>query len=498
RPVEQVSWKDCQAFFGRLEKELSFSGFRLPREAEWEYACRAGSEAATWRGDLEILGEHDAPLLGEIAWYGGNSGVGFDLEDGYDSSRWEGKQFPHKRAGTRRVGLKAPNPWGLYDMLGNVHEWCSDLTGPNGERGQVDPTGASDRPHRAFRGGSWHSSARHVRAAARYGYAPGHFNDYLGFRIAQDPGSETKNASAGARGGRTSRLRSPAVEIARPAWASAGGEDRIGRWAAFELGGMIQRFRWIPPGDFWMGSPENEAGRWEDEGPRHRVLLTRGFWLGETPCVQALWEAVMGSNPSRFRSPDRPVEQVSWEDCQEFLSRLEEKGAPLRFRLPTEAEWEFACRAGSETATWRGDLEILGDNNAPLLDDIAWYGGNSGVGFDLEEGTDSSGWKDKQVPHERAGSQPVGLKAPNPWGLYDMLGNVWEWCEDTKADYPREHVEDPLSSEEGPFRVFRGGSWDSYARYVRAAYRNGLEPGYRFDYLGFRLARGPGAQPGER
>ncbi|MDY7095521.1 MAG: formylglycine-generating enzyme family protein [Acidobacteriota bacterium] len=277
-----------------------------------------------------------------------------------------------------------------------------------------------------------------------------------------------------------------------PDWAVEWGEDRYGVFASFEVEGVPQRLRWIPPGRFWMGSPEHEKGRWDDEGPRHLVELTEGFWLAETPCTQALWQAVMGENPSRFQSPQWPVEQVSWEDCHRFFEAVEEKEPRLKCRLPTEAEWEYACRAGTEGATWAGDLEILGANNAPLLDDIAWYGGNSGKGFDLEGGVDSSDWPEKQYDHTEAGTREVALKERNPWGLYDMLGNVFEWCSDWKEEYPSELQVNPAGSERGAHRVLRGGSWRSYAQSVRAASRYWSHPAARSDHLGVRLALGQG------
>ena len=251
--------------------------------------------------------------------------------------------------------------------------------------------------------------------------------------------------------------------------------------------------RWIPPGNFTMGSPESEAGRWSVEGPQHRVELTQGFWLAATPCTQELWTEVMGTNPSHFQSPTRPVEQVSWEECQEFCQRLEERLPDFPVCLPSEAQWEYACRAGTRTATWMGDLEILGGNNAPLLDELAWYGGNSGVDFDLDEGIDSTGWPNKQYPHEKAGTRKVKMRKPNPWGLYDMLGNVFEWCEDAwdRGSYSGGDVVDPVGTD-GSSRVLRGGSWDSYARDVRAAYRYWLDPGFRYRYCGFRLSSGSG------
>jgi len=278
----------------------------------------------------------------------------------------------------------------------------------------------------------------------------------------------------------------------RPSWAHAGGRDQYGLWASFKIDDVEHRLRWIPPGRFWMGSPESEQGRWDHEGPRHLVTLTSGYWLGETPCTQALWEAVLGENPSEFRTPDRPVERLSWEDCETFLSELNERVPGHGFRLPTEAEWEHACRAGTQTSTYAGELEILGQHNAPLLDDIAWYGGNSGEGYELEEGRDSSGWSEMQYPNPKSGTHPVKLKRPNNWGLYDTLGNVWEWCQDRGGSYSPEPAVDPQGPSEGAARVLRGGSWGTLARVVRAAYRRWIHPGLRWDGLGFRLARGQG------
>ena len=269
-----------------------------------------------------------------------------------------------------------------------------------------------------------------------------------------------------------------------------------------------------------MGSPDDEPGRHGDEGPQHLVVITRGYWLGETPVTQALWQAVTGENPSEFKTPDRPVERVSWEECQrDFIARLNRDIAAEsgeRFRLPTEAEWEYACRAGTTTATYAGPIELRGQNDAPILDDIAWYSGNSGVDFDLPEGRDSSGWPNKQHPHTKAGTRRVGQKLPNPWGLYDMLGNVWEWCSDwahrsygesssssssssnnsssSGSSSSDSVVVDPTGPATGESRVIRGGSWGSLARHVRAAYRYALHPGNRNANLGLRLAREQGVR----
>jgi formylglycine-generating enzyme required for sulfatase activity len=218
--------------------------------------------------------------------------------------------------------------------------------------------------------------------------------------------------------------------------------------------------------------------------------------------TQALWLAVMGENPSHFADPahlDRPVESVDWHQATRLCAQLEERlqraglaDDGLVFRLPTEAEWEYACRAGTQTATYAGELTLRGENDAPELDLIAWTGGNSGVGYDLAGGADSSGWPQKHHPHSKAGTRVVKQKAPNAWGLYDTLGNVWEWCADAVKfgeGYAGGARVDPLG-QAGPGRPRRGGAWGDHARHARAACRVALVPSGRRVSVGFRLSRG--------
>lgn len=253
----------------------------------------------------------------------------------------------------------------------------------------------------------------------------------------------------------TDRDRLTFRRITRPPWAAEMGRDAYGLWAMLEVDGVQQRLRWIPPGRFWVGSPDTDHDAFDFEKPQHEVLLSRGFWLFDTPCTQALWQVVMRSNPSRFKGKNLPVERVRWGDCQTFIQRLNERFDELDLGLPTEAEWEYACRAGTQTPRYAEDL-----------DRIAWYRENS--------------------DHK---THDVGEKAPNAWGLHDMLGNVYEWCHDGLQSYTADPAVNPMNSVEvGASRVVRGGCWIDSAQSVRAAYRGAGGPGFRDDSLGFRCS----------
>jgi len=224
-----------------------------------------------------------------------------------------------------------------------------------------------------------------------------------------------------------------------------------------DLGGAVtMKMVLIPAGKFMMGSPDSEQGRSEEEGPQHKVTISKPFYVGVTEVTQAQYEAVMGTNPSKFKGATNPVEMVSWNDATEFCKKLSEKTRQA-VRLPTEAEWEYACRAGSQTLFSFGDVDSA-------LGDFAWYWGNSG-----------------------SQSHPVGQKRPNAWGLFDMHGNVWEWCADWYGDYPKGTVTDPQGAASGEYRVLRGGCWYDYPNYCRAAYRSYLTPVNRDKYCGFRV-----------
>jgi formylglycine-generating enzyme required for sulfatase activity len=230
-------------------------------------------------------------------------------------------------------------------------------------------------------------------------------------------------------------------------------------------------FVWIPEGCFQMGPTETEKQYLtqvydeetykqylEPELPQHEVCLD-GFWMGKTEVTQAQWQQVMGSNPSRFEGDSRPVETVSWNDAQEFLKKLDTQAAQEIYRLPTEAEWEYAARAGTTTMFSFGD-------NVDALGDYAWQ-------------TDNSEYT----------THAAGQLQPNNWGLYDMHGNVWEWCGDWYYDayYAKSPLENPQGPESGESRVMRGGAWSQKPYACRSALRSALNPEYGIDDLGFRV-----------
>ncbi len=258
----------------------------------------------------------------------------------------------------------------------------------------------------------------------------------------------------------------------------------------FTVNGVSFEMVHVEGGTFRMGATsEQEDDADSDEKPVHSVTLS-SYYIGKTEVTQALWQAVMGSNPSNFKGADLPVECVSWNDCQEFIKKLN-RLTGRNFRLPTEAEWEFACRGGNNSRGYK----YSGSND---IDNVAWYDGNSG---------------DQ--------THPVGTKAPNELGIYDMSGNVWEWCSDWYADYTSYSQTNPKGSQSGSYRVNRGGSWDYiatipdytsysktnpkgpqsgsyrvlrggcwsyFARYCRSSYRIIRDPTFRDYFLGLRLA----------
>jgi uncharacterized protein (TIGR02996 family) len=224
-------------------------------------------------------------------------------------------------------------------------------------------------------------------------------------------------------------------------------------------GGVEMAFAWMPPGTFLMGSPRDEQGRCDDED-QHQVTLTKGFFLGVTPVTQAQWQALMGSNPSHFKGDDRPVETVSWDNCQEFCTKLTQRERHP-YRLPTEAQWEYACRAGTTTPFYFG--ATLSTDQANYHPDHVYSGAKKGL--------------------YREQTTPVGSFPANAWGLCDLHGNVAEWCSDWLGRYPSGDTKDPQGAVSGRKRVLRGGSWYDPSSSCRSADRRSLWPD-RGDELG--------------
>ncbi len=295
--------------------------------------------------------------------------------------------------------------------------------------------------------------------------------------------------------------------------------------------GLKIAMRWCPPGTFVMGSPEGEPGREHDE-VQHRVTLTHGFWLAETEVTQGQWKAVMarglrdqarlmladetlyrqggkdvplrevmkGDGPGDVASvaaaeaPNVPIYYVSWQEATEFCQKLTERERSegripdgWAYKLPTEAQWEYACRAGTTEATYAGAMEVLGENNAPILNEIAWYGGNSSRRYG-GRGWTTKNWPNQAFPGKIAGPRRVGQLKANAWGLKDTLGNLWEWVEDFSAYYPEGDATDPTGPRRGTQHPYRGGSWNHYAIMCRAARRFEDLPTFRTNWVGFRVA----------
>lgn len=217
----------------------------------------------------------------------------------------------------------------------------------------------------------------------------------------------------------------------------------------------------VAAGSFTMGTDKNIEDAYEDETPQHRVTISEPFYLGKFEVTQAQWTALMGNNPSKFEGSNNPVEHVSWDDIQVFIQRLNQKEGHKRYRLPTEAEWEYAARAGTESTYSFG-------NDIWDLEHYAWYGAS----------------------YDSGSTHPVGKKLPNPWGFYDVHGNVDEWVQDWYGEdyYSDSPATDPMGPESGLSRMLRGGNWHFFAKFSRSACRSTAPSYHRSSFIGFRLA----------
>jgi len=433
-PVTNVSWDDCQEFIKKLNA-VTKGEFRLPTEAEWEYACRAGTTTKYSFGDRISIDDAN-----------------------YDNNF-------HKESGNQiikpvAVGSYRSNAFGLYDMHGNVFEWCEDWYGKYPAESVTDPKGSDSSRSRVLRGGSFYNSAWLSRSADRYYDLPDKRTNTYGIRLAKRVRAEVTMPTETIEPVDSKvMLEVPFTEIKEKS-AQQGVAKRIKREVEEkeDLGkGVKLEMVLIPSGKFVMGSPKDEKDRSVDE-EQHEVTISKPFYMGKYEITQEQWEGVMGNNPSRDIGANLPVTNISWNECQEFIKKLNAK-TKGGYRLPTEAEWEYAGRAGTTTAY------SFGDSITP---------------------------KDANYDESKIGEPvAVGSYMANPFGLYDMHGNVWEWCEDWYGDYPKGAVIDSKGPDSGERRVLRGGSFFVNARVARSASRSNFMSGDRGFNVGFRLARTP-------
>ena len=451
---------DEDSFLGKLRAKTGQT-FDLPTEAQWEYACRAGTTNALNTGrNLTSTGRDSA----------------MDEAGRYDYNRNDGKggySYYHTK-----VGSYLPNAWGLYDMHGNVYERCLDWWNRDlGSSAVTDPRGPNSGSDRVMRGGSWDSSAQYCRSAYRDGQYPSNLNShsyyyYYGFRVVLLPNVEPDYLVV--------NLNTGAVTP-----STTGPDLSNDTCRTTEL--WLRR---IPKGTFTMGSPKGEVGRDSDE-TQHQVTLTEDFYIGIFEITQKQYSLIQGRNPSNYKGDTRPVEYVSYNairgtgsttgagwpsyghavDSGSFLGKLRAKTGKT-FDLPTEAQWEYACRAGTTTALNTGKNLTSTDQDS-AMDEAGRYGCNEN---DSKGGYSSNHTK-------------VGSYLPNAWGLYDMHGNVIEWCLDWyKSDPGSSAVTDPVGASSGSNRVLRGGSWSNIAQNCRSAVRSlGNPSNNSINYFGFRV-----------
>ena len=474
RPVEYVTWEECQQFIAELNR-LTGKTFRMPTEAEWEYAARGGNKSQHYK----YAGSNN---IDEVAWYT------------YNSYSITGRDFI-----TQTVATKKANELGLYDMTGNVWEYCQDYYDSYSSVAQTNPTGLAYGYEYVLRGGSLNDYAKNCRVSYRNHQGRTTWSSSHGLRLALSYATfnpvitteiEFESVKVTAMGAGNVTLYINGVAEDNPYIAIRGDEDYTitatvvaqvpGREMlqfdeqvitiparkvipdnseTFTVNGVSFTMVGVDGGTFMMG-------RTGWNFPGHQVTLS-SYGIGMTQVTQELWEAVMGENPSHFNGGEygtnlqRPVESVSWDDCQTFIQRLNELTGQ-HFRLPTEAEWEYAAYGGN----LRHGYKYAGSNN---IDEVAWWGwlydGNSGYG-----------------------TNPVANKKPNELGLYDMSGNVFEWCQDWYGDYSSEEQTNPTGPETGTNRVDRGGNWRTFESYCGVVFRASRNPENRGDDIGLRLA----------
>ena len=489
-PVEHVSWNDCQEFITKLNA-LTGRNFRLPTEAEWEFAARGGNKSLGYR----FAGSNS---LSKVATYNSHS--------------------------PSCVGIHLPNELGLYDMNGNIGEWCQDWYGSYSANSQVNPTGPKDGSDRVRRGGSWADDEGDAfwPAWSRSYNVPIYVSNTVGFRLAlslfgdnpqlqlnkdnltftaaghgetfnitsntswsitSDKSWCTLNTLSGSRNAtvtvnvsentsissRTATITVTAGGIPLTITVTqAGIKSGEKGYETFTVNGVSFKMIRVEGGTFTMGATSEQGGDADkDESPSHLVTLST-YYIGETEVTQELWRAVMKlyydyDYPSSFSGQQRPVERVNWSECNVFVTKLNTLTG-WKFRLPTEAEWEFAARGGNKSLGYK----YAGSN---CIDDVAWYSKNA-----------------FNVAGDAYGTHPVAAKLPNELGLYDMSGNVEEWCQDWSDNYSSNSQTNPTGPESGYSRVIRGGSWGTGAKGCRVSNRSASAPYSHHYEIGLRLA----------
>ena len=432
RPVINVSWNDAQAYARWMSRQTG-NTYRLPSEAEWEYAARAGASTKySWGNDI---GQNRANC----------DGCG---------SRWDNEQ-------TAPVGSFAANRWGLHDMHGNAREWVEDCKHSNYQGAPSDGSARTrcDDTDRIVRGGSWYSLPGSVRVTYRLWNEPDTRNHFVGFRLVRE-----LNASSPAQ----ARSASQQTTTSRVATGPAAGETFSN---ALSSGGRGPELVVLPTGSFMMGSNNGD----QDEKPVHRVTINNRLAMMTHEVTWEQWQTCVraggcnGSGPedaggdSDWGKRSRPVIHVSWNDAKAYARWLSNQTGK-RYRLPSEAEWEYAARAGTSTDyVWGNDI---GQNRANC----------DGCG---------SPWDDSQTA-------PVGRFTANPWGLHDMHGNVQEWVEDCRHNSYSGAPSNGSAWTTGcveRYKVIRGGSWYSLGPQLKSAHRRWAEPGVRNNNIGFRLVQ---------
>ena len=463
QPMVQLEWQGARNMAEWLSR-ISDMEFRLPTEAEWEYAARSRGKEQKYAG-----GGNPSSL----AWYGGDSGS------------------------THEVGGKEPNGLGIYDMSGNVWEWCSDWFSEEyyDNSPKNNPQGPSSGPGHVFRGGSWFSSSDWIRSTKRpYNYSMSY---YIGMRLVRDASDpelkstyypDSDGDGYGDPDGAIEDFSKPEGYVANNKDCndndpdiSPGANEICGDGLDNDCDGEVDEnscdpapgttwtepntgmeFVWVPEGCYQMGCVDSSNC---DEHP-HKVCVD-GFWIGQYEVTQNEWRQLMGNNPSRFDyGTNYPVENVSWNDCQEFIDKLNSRSGHT-FRLPTEAEWEYAARSGGKKQRYSGcDFK---SSIVCSVNTVAWYSGNSNYQ-----------------------THAVGTKEPNDLGIYDMSGNVREWCSDWYSVnyYYNSPKNNPQGPSSGSARVVRGGNWSGKDYMVITTVRRARGPDFSSDGVqGFRLLK---------